>query len=207
VWSARQAGQLPGGGQPVDCQRPRQPAHRLPPVSAEAWANDPARRGKAGVPDDVVFQTKPQIALAQIRTALDAGVAPATVLTDAGYGVDTTFRDGITELGLAYVVASGPPSVFGRRGWNLCHQSAGVAAIATSLVRRDTEHQPASAKELALGCQGKPGGGSLARGQQHTGHRAGTRSAECRVRRQTNRCGSRSQALHVSYDVLDALDD
>ena len=63
----------------------------------EAWANDPMRRGKAGVPTDVTFQTKPQIALAQIRTALNAGVAPAIVLADADYGVDTAFRDGITE--------------------------------------------------------------------------------------------------------------
>jgi SRSO17 transposase len=70
----------------------------------EAWANDPARRRKAGVPEDIVFQTKPQIALAQIRAALLAGVPSAVVLADAGYGVDTGFRDGITELGLRYVV-------------------------------------------------------------------------------------------------------
>lgn len=35
----------------------------------EAWAEDPLRRVKAGVPDDVTFQTKPQIALDQIRRA------------------------------------------------------------------------------------------------------------------------------------------
>jgi hypothetical protein len=70
----------------------------------EAWADDPARRRKAGVPDDIAFRTKPQIALAQIRAALLAGVPSAVVLADAGYGVDTEFRDGITELGLRYVV-------------------------------------------------------------------------------------------------------
>src|SRR3954469_25419779 len=32
----------------------------------EAWASDPARRAKAGVPEEIAFQTKPQIALAQI---------------------------------------------------------------------------------------------------------------------------------------------
>jgi SRSO17 transposase len=118
----------------------------------EAWANDPARRGRAGVPDGVAFHTKPQIALTQIRTALDAGVAPAMVLADAGYGVDTTFRDGITELGLAYVVGVQsstslwppgteplPPKPWSGRG------------RPTSLIRRDAEHQPVSAKELALG--------------------------------------------------------
>lgn len=70
----------------------------------QAWANDPARRVRAGVPDDVVFQTKPQVALAQLRAAVQAGVPPAKVLADAGYGMDTAFRDGITELGLTYVM-------------------------------------------------------------------------------------------------------
>jgi SRSO17 transposase len=70
----------------------------------QAWADDPARRAKAGVPDDIGFLTKPQIALEQIGAALAAGIAPAVVLADAGYGIDTAFRDGIGELGLAYVV-------------------------------------------------------------------------------------------------------
>ena len=39
----------------------------------EAWAEDDARRRKAGVPDDIAFRTKPQIALAQLRAALLAG--------------------------------------------------------------------------------------------------------------------------------------
>ena len=95
----------------------------------EAWANDPARRGRAGVPDDVAFQTKPQIALAQIRAALDAGVAPAMVLADAGYGVDTAFRDGLTEFGLAYIVGIQSSTSYGLRGRNRCRQSAGVAAV------------------------------------------------------------------------------
>lgn len=51
----------------------------------QPWADDPARRTKAGVPDDVTFQTRPQIALAQTRAAIEAGVPTATVLADAGY--------------------------------------------------------------------------------------------------------------------------
>jgi SRSO17 transposase len=69
----------------------------------QAWAEDAARRGKAGVPQDLRFATKPQIALEQIRMAQASGL-PGVVLADAGYGVDTGFRDGITALGLAYVV-------------------------------------------------------------------------------------------------------
>src|ERR1700754_1664100 len=61
------------------------------------WADDPARRAQAGVPDDVAFQTKPQIALDQLRAAVAAGIEAKVALVDAGYGTDTDFRDGITE--------------------------------------------------------------------------------------------------------------
>ena len=77
-------------------------AHRL--YLPRPWADDPVRRARVGVPVEVTFQTKPEITLSQIRAALQTGVAPATVLADAGYGVDTEFRDGITTLGLSYVV-------------------------------------------------------------------------------------------------------
>lgn len=70
----------------------------------ESWADDAARRSPAGVPDDVVFRSKPQIALSQIAAALAEGVAPGTVLADAGYGNDSGFRAGISELRLDYVV-------------------------------------------------------------------------------------------------------
>src|SRR5437763_13183742 len=69
----------------------------------EAWTADPARRATAGVPDEVAFATKPAIALDQIGRALADGVPPGVVVTDAGYGNDTDFRDGVTGLGLAYV--------------------------------------------------------------------------------------------------------
>src|SRR5919202_5991914 len=62
----------------------------------EAWAGDPARRAMAGVPEEIQFATKPAIALEQVRQALADGVPPGAVVTDAGYGNDTDFRDGIT---------------------------------------------------------------------------------------------------------------
>src|SRR5262245_54376318 len=67
------------------------------------WASDRKRRGKVGVPDEISFKTKPEIALAQIRWACEAGLPRGAVLMDAGYGVDTDLRTSITALGLSYV--------------------------------------------------------------------------------------------------------
>ena len=70
----------------------------------ESWASDTERRRKAGVPDEIQFKTKPQIALDQLRQAVADSVPQGVVLADAGYGNDTAFRRGVSELGLAYVV-------------------------------------------------------------------------------------------------------
>ena len=118
----------------------------------EPWANDPVRRARAGVPADVAFQTKPQIALAQIRAALAAGVTPGVVLMDAGYGVDTDLRDEVSAQGLLYV--AGIPSSTGL--WPpgtgpLAPKPWSGRGRPPSLVRRDPDHQPLSAKALAMG--------------------------------------------------------
>src|SRR6202142_2447704 len=68
------------------------------------WAEDAERREKAEVPEEVQFQTKPQIALDQIRAAVAASLVRGKVLADAAYGGSNEFRDGVTELGLQYVV-------------------------------------------------------------------------------------------------------
>ncbi len=80
------------------------------------WAADGARREKVRVPEAIVFQTKPQIALDQIRATLAAGVAPGVVLADAAYGDDTAFREGLDELQLSYSVGLRPnTTVWGPR--------------------------------------------------------------------------------------------
>lgn len=71
----------------------------------EAWASDRARRRVAGVPDDVVFKTKTQIALDEIDRLLADGVAKAPIVMDAGYGRATELRDAIAERGMQYVAA------------------------------------------------------------------------------------------------------
>jgi SRSO17 transposase len=71
----------------------------------QEWAQDPARRKKARVPKAITFETKPQIALEQIRKACAAGVPRGVVLLDASYGSNSALRTGISQLGLKYVAA------------------------------------------------------------------------------------------------------
>ncbi len=114
------------------------------------WAADPARRKKAGVPEDVTFETKPEIALGQIRAALDAGVPPGVVLMDAGYGADTSLRSAITALGLAYVAGIQPhTSVWTRTNPPPRVRPWSGRGRPTSRMVRDPDHQPQSAEDIA----------------------------------------------------------
>jgi len=74
----------------------------------EEWAAKRARRRKVGVPEAVEFQTKVEIAQAQLRWACEAGLPRGVVLTDTFYGRSGAFRAEITALGLLYV--AGIPS-------------------------------------------------------------------------------------------------
>ena len=116
----------------------------------QAWVDDPERRNKAKVPQEIGFQTKPQIALDQIRAARDEGIAPGVVLADAGYGVDGGFRAGLTAMGLAYVVGVQPTLTVWRPGQApLPPGPGGKRGRAPTKLRRDAEHAPMSAKALA----------------------------------------------------------
>jgi SRSO17 transposase len=69
------------------------------------WAQDGERRGKAGVPEDICFMTKQEIALEQLRRACEAGLPRGVALMDSAYGNDGKLRNGITALELTYVAA------------------------------------------------------------------------------------------------------
>jgi len=70
----------------------------------ESWAKDDERRRKAGVPDEVAFQTKPKIALQQIEWAWAAGIPRGVVEMDCAYGSDLSLRRRLTALELVYAV-------------------------------------------------------------------------------------------------------
>ncbi|MFN4023162.1 MAG: IS701 family transposase, partial [Hydrogenophilus thermoluteolus] len=116
----------------------------------EAWANDPERRNKAGVPETVTFATKPEIALRQISEALAAGVPPGVVLADAVYGDTTHFRDQLTAWGLRYAVAVREATTVWPPGVEPLQPEpySGRGRPAKNL-RRSPGHEPISVKQLA----------------------------------------------------------
>jgi SRSO17 transposase len=117
----------------------------------EDWAADPVRRSKAGVPAAVFFQTKPEIALDQIRAALAAEVPKGVVLMDAGYGADTALRTEITSLDLAYVAGIQPQTSLWAPGTGpLPPKPWSGRGRPASQRRRDAEHRPIQARALAL---------------------------------------------------------
>jgi len=117
------------------------------------WAEDEPRRKQAGVPDDVVFETKTAIALGLLEQALAQDIPRGFVLADAGYGSDTAFREAVTALGLPYVMGVGPTTSIWAPGVRPLAQVkpwSGKGPRPLLRLRRDDERRPTSVKELAL---------------------------------------------------------
>lgn len=113
------------------------------------WTDERKRCERAGVPRDVVFATKGEIAWAQIEAALAAGIPRGVVLIDAGYD-EAALRDRLTERGLQYAVGIRPQTTL----WWGEHQPAAPPPRQHTgrprvRVVRDPTHQPISALELA----------------------------------------------------------
>ncbi len=77
----------------------------------ESWTQDPERRAAAGIPAEVKFQTKWELALELIDEAQKWGLRCGVVLADAGYGEVTEYRQGLETRQLPYAV--GIPSTLG----------------------------------------------------------------------------------------------
>jgi SRSO17 transposase len=115
------------------------------------WSDDAKRCERAGVPREIGFQTKGEIAWVQIEAALAAGIPGGPVLMDAGYGDDAALRDRMTARGLSYALGIKPLTTV----WWGDYQHApepgrqGRGRPRTR-VRRDAAHQPIGVRELAL---------------------------------------------------------
>jgi SRSO17 transposase len=72
----------------------------------EEWAADYPRRREAGVPDAVIFRTKPELGVEMVQQAVERGVPFRWVTADSVYGDSPTFVQGVRSLGKWYVVDS-----------------------------------------------------------------------------------------------------
>ncbi|MBI3280671.1 MAG: IS701 family transposase [Acidobacteria bacterium] len=119
-------------------------------AASKEWAEDSERREKTEVPNEARFQTKPEIALERIRAAVAAKVARGVVVADAAYGINTEFRDGLTELELQYVVGVQSSMTVWEPGKQpLSAKPGGEMGRPPRLLQRSADHQPVSVKQLA----------------------------------------------------------
>lgn len=71
----------------------------------KSWAADAERRAGAGIPDEVSFATKPQLARTMLERAFEAGVPASWVTGDSIYGGDRRLRMFLEARGQAFVLA------------------------------------------------------------------------------------------------------
>jgi len=70
-----------------------------------SWTDDRDRCAAAGVPNEVAFATKPELAIAMLTRALDAGVPAGWVTADEVYGRHSGLRGVLEARGMPYVLA------------------------------------------------------------------------------------------------------
>jgi SRSO17 transposase len=114
----------------------------------EEWCSDGGRRRKAKVPEQVVFQTKPQLASALIERASAWEQPAAPILADCAYGDDTAFRTRLHALEREYVLAvSAQISVYGPETTFAVPERKGATGRPRSVARPD--RKPESVRSLA----------------------------------------------------------
>ncbi len=114
----------------------------------EEWCDDRARRRKAKIPDDVCFQTKPELATALCEQAAGWAIPAAPILADCAYGDDTRFRTKLDAQGLEYVVSiQAQTAVYGPETTFAVPERKGTVGRRRSVARPD--RKPESVRALA----------------------------------------------------------
>ena len=115
------------------------------------WTSDTKRLRKAGVPEDVTFQTKRDIALELIDRAMNWGVKSRLFLADSGYGNEVEFREELTRRGMRYIVGIRGDSVVWPPGFEpppIPPKPAGMSGPARTRYRYG-EAKPVAVEKLA----------------------------------------------------------
>jgi SRSO17 transposase len=147
-----------------------------------AWANNRQLRQQTKIPAEIPFQTKLEIALGQMHQAQACGVPPGTVLTDPPYGNDTDCREAVAGMEMSYVVGVQSTTTVWPPGMEPLQSAAwkGGRGRSANRLRRDAQHAPVSAKQLALGLPAKAW--KTVTWRQGTRHPLRSRFARVRIR-------------------------
>jgi SRSO17 transposase len=71
----------------------------------EEWCDDRERRRKAKIPEEIGFQTKPELAVELVERAAGWEIAKAPILGDCAYGKNTALRERLDDAELEYVLS------------------------------------------------------------------------------------------------------
>ena len=115
----------------------------------ETWTKDAKRLRAAGVPEEIRFQTKPEIAIHELETLITKDIPRGVVLADAAYGNDSVFRERLTALGLTYAVGvQSTTTVWPHGAHPIAPRTKAATGRPRTLLRRDPKHQPVSVAAL-----------------------------------------------------------
>lgn len=109
----------------------------------EEWCDDPGRRRKAKIPDEIEFKTKPQLGKELIERAGEWDIQRAPVLGDEAYGENTQLRQELDDAGFQYVFSiDKKASVFAPETTFSVPERAGQTGRARTRLRPDRKPEP-----------------------------------------------------------------
>ncbi|HEU0127181.1 MAG TPA: IS701 family transposase [Pseudonocardiaceae bacterium] len=118
----------------------------------QEWCEDADRRRRAKIPEEVAFQTKPELGAELVERAAEWEVPRAPVLGDQAYGDDSKLRERLDGAGVEYVVAVGPAaSVFAPETVFAVPERDGATGRSRKRLRPDREPESIAALIARLG--------------------------------------------------------
>lgn len=105
------------------------------------WCEDKQRRKEAGIPEDVEFKTKPEIALDLLDQARET-LAHQAVIADAGYGSNGNFREALRERKEPYILAVTPSAI------SVVSEDSPIIPIGTKTKQGRSRKQPAFPEDV-----------------------------------------------------------